>query len=65
MREPKGSGHFNRTVRQEWLGQYIWNTIEEIKDHATRRLWTCNNERPNMGIGGITLLCNRNTPHEF
>ena len=45
---------YNRTVRQEWLGQYIWNTIEEVKDHATRWLWTYNNERPNMGIGGIT-----------
>jgi putative transposase len=45
---------YNRTVRQEWLGQYIWNTIEEVKDHATRWLWTYNNERPNMGIGGMT-----------
>lgn len=45
---------YNRTVRQEWLGQYIWNTIEEVKDHATRWLWIYNNERPNMGIGGIT-----------
>jgi len=45
---------YNRTVRQEWLGQYIWNSIEEVKEHATRWLWTYNNERPNMGIGGIT-----------
>tara|TARA_R110000796_G_scaffold18507_3_gene56062 strand:- start:59 stop:352 length:294 start_codon:yes stop_codon:yes gene_type:complete len=45
---------YNRTVRQEWLGQFIFNTIEEVKDHATRWLWTYNNERPNMGIGGIT-----------
>jgi putative transposase len=29
---------YNRTVRQEWLGQFIWNTIEEVKDHATRWL---------------------------
>ena len=45
---------YNRTVRQEWLGQYIFETIEEVQDHATRWLWTYNNERPNMGIGGIT-----------
>ena len=45
---------YNRTVRHEWLGQYIFNTIEEAQDHATRRLWTYNNERPNMAIGGIT-----------
>jgi putative transposase len=45
---------YNRTVRQEWLGQFIFNTIEEVKDQATRWLWTYNNQRPNMGIGGIT-----------
>ena len=45
---------YNRTVRQEWLGRYIFETIQEVQDHATRWLWTYNNERPNMGIGGIT-----------
>ncbi|MEO9735458.1 MAG: transposase, partial [Lentilitoribacter sp.] len=44
----------NRTVRHEWLGQYIFETIGEAQDHATRWLWTYNNERPNMAIGGIT-----------
>jgi putative transposase len=28
--------------------------IEEAQDFATQWLWTCNNDRPNMGIGGIT-----------
>ncbi len=45
---------YNRTVRDEWLGQYIFVTIEEAQDQATEWLWTCNNERPNMGIGGMT-----------
>lgn len=45
---------YNRTVRGEWLGQYIFETIEEAQDQATQWLWTYNNERPNMGIGGIT-----------
>ena len=45
---------YNRTVRGEWLGQYIFETIEEAQDQATEWLWTCNNERPNMAIGGIT-----------
>ncbi len=45
---------YNRTVRQEWPGCYIFENIEEAQDHATRWLWTYNNERPNMGIGGIT-----------
>jgi len=26
-----------------------------VQDYATRWLWTCNHERPNMGLGGITL----------
>ncbi len=42
------------TVRHEWLDQYIIETIEEAQDHATQWLWTYNNDRPNMGIGGIT-----------
>lgn len=46
--------HYNRTVRQEWLGQYIFETIEEAQHYATRWLWTYNNEQPNMAIGGIT-----------
>jgi putative transposase len=45
---------YNRTVRGEWLGQYILETIEEAQDQATEWLWAYNNERPNMGIGGMT-----------
>jgi putative transposase len=45
---------YNRTVRHEWLDQYIIGSIEEAQHHATQWLWTYNNERPNMGIGGIT-----------
>jgi len=58
---------YNRTVRpsqrcfaspagqrDEWLSQYIFETIEEAQGQATRWLWTYNNERPNMGIGGKT-----------
>ena len=45
---------YNRTVRHEWLDQYMFATIEEVQDHATEWLWTYNNDRPNMGLGGIT-----------
>jgi putative transposase len=45
---------YNRTVRHEWLDQYIIESIEEAQDQATQWLWTYNNDRPNMGIGGIT-----------
>jgi len=45
---------YNRTVSQEWLGQHIFDSIEEAQDTATEWLWTSNNDRPNMGIGGLT-----------
>lgn len=45
---------YNRTVRYEWLDLYIFETIEEVQQIATEWLWTYNNERPNMGIGGVT-----------
>ncbi|SHF88462.1 putative transposase [Loktanella atrilutea] len=45
---------YNRTIRHEWLDQYIINSIEEAQHFATQWLWTYNNDRPNMGIGGIT-----------
>ena len=45
---------FNRTVRYDWLAHYLFESIEEVEQHATNWLWTYNHERPNMGIGGIT-----------
>lgn len=45
---------YNRTVRHEWLSQFIFETIDEVQEHATEWLWTYNNDRPNMGIGGLT-----------
>ena len=45
---------YNRTVRYDWLNQYLFETIDEMRDFATQWLWLYNNERPNTGIGGIT-----------
>ena len=45
---------YNRTVRYDWLSQYLFDSIAEVQDFATRWLWTYNHERPNMGLGGIT-----------
>jgi len=45
---------YNRTVRYDWLSQYLFDSIEEVQEYATSWLWTYNNERPNMGLGGIT-----------
>ena len=45
---------FNRTVRYDWLSQTLFESIAAVQEAATRWLWTYNNERPNMGLGGIT-----------
>jgi putative transposase len=44
---------YNRTVRHEWLDQNQFASIKEAQDQATNWLWTYNNQRPNMAIGGI------------
>ena len=45
---------YNRAVRHEWLDLYIFDSIGEVQEIATEWLWTYNDERPNMGIGGLT-----------
>jgi putative transposase len=45
---------YNRSARHEWLDQHIFDPIEEARDFATQWPWTYNNDRPNMGIGGMT-----------
>jgi putative transposase len=45
---------YNRTVRYEWLSQHLFDSIEEMQDYASDWLWTYNNERPSMALGGIT-----------
>lgn len=42
---------YNRTVRYDWLAQYLFDSIDEVQDFATQWLWTYNHERPNMAIG--------------
>ena len=45
---------FNRTVRYEWLSQYHWSDLDEVREFATQWMWRYNHERPNMALGGIT-----------
>ena len=45
---------YNRTVRYDWLNQYLFRTIDQVREYATRWLWTYNHERPSMALGGIT-----------
>lgn len=45
---------YNRTVRYDWLGHYLFESINEVQEFATRWLWTYNHVRPDMALGGIT-----------
>ncbi|MGV6816681.1 MAG: integrase core domain-containing protein, partial [Thiotrichales bacterium] len=45
---------YNRTVRYDWLNQYLWENIQQVQEYATQWMWLYNNERPNMALGGIT-----------
>ena len=45
---------FNRTVRYDWLEQYLFNSIDQVQNYASKWLWHYNHERPNMALGGIT-----------
>ena len=47
---------YNRTVRYDWLSQYLFDSIEDVQESATNWLWTYNHERPNMALGGITPM---------
>ncbi|MEQ1966088.1 IS3 family transposase [Xenorhabdus nematophila] len=45
---------YNRTVRYDWLGQYLFASLSELQDSATKWQWFYNHERPNMALGGYT-----------
>jgi putative transposase len=47
---------FNRTVRYEWLAQYLFDSLGEVQRFATHWLWTYNHGRPNMALGGFTPI---------
>ncbi len=45
---------YNRTGPYDWLGHYLFESVAEVQEHATRWVGTYNHERPNMALGGIT-----------
>lgn len=47
---------YNRTVRYDWLNQYLFSNISQVQEFSTKWLWFYNNKRPNMAIGGITPM---------
>lgn len=65
---PKQKAHIelhNRTIRYDWLNQHLFSSIKQALDYVTAWLWAYNNERPNMGIGEITLSKNYNLLPSF
>nr|WP_201279287.1 IS3 family transposase [Cedecea colo] len=47
---------YNRTVRYDWLGQYLFSSLDELQDYATRWQWFYNHERPDMALNGYTPM---------
>lgn len=45
---------YNRNARYNWLAQCLFESVDQVRESATRWLWTYNNERTNMALGGIT-----------
>ncbi|AUM14145.1 hypothetical protein Kalk_17695 [Ketobacter alkanivorans] len=46
---------YNRSVRYDWLSQYLFDSIEEVLEHATCWLWTYHDERPEMRRTSLRL----------
>ncbi|GHV51245.1 hypothetical protein FACS1894168_3330 [Deltaproteobacteria bacterium] len=61
--KPQQNGYverYNRTVRYDWLNQYLFETLEGVQEFATKWLWSYNNERPNMANGGFPPAMKKN-----
>uniref|UniRef100_UPI0016402B89 integrase core domain-containing protein n=2 Tax=Burkholderia gladioli TaxID=28095 RepID=UPI0016402B89 len=44
---------YNKTVRYDWLAHYLFETVADVQEYATKWLWSYNHERPNTVIGGV------------
>ena len=47
---------YNRTVRYEWLSQYYWEDLDEVRLFATQWTYYYNHDRPHMALGGFTPI---------
>ena len=45
---------YNRTVRYDWLGQHLFESIKQVQAFATQWFWHYSHERPKMAIGRFT-----------
>lgn len=44
---------FNRTVRYDWLGHYLFESLNELQEFATNWLWVYNHELTQYGAGRL------------
>lgn len=49
---------FNRTVRFGLVSKYLFDSLEEVQDRATKWLWFYNHRRPHTANGGHPPLAN-------
>ena len=42
----------NKTIRYSWLSKNLFDTLEEVQEHATNWLWFYNHKRPHKANGG-------------
>ena len=52
--KPQQKAYVERTVRNEWLSQNLWDDLDHVQRVATQWMWSDNHERPNVALGGIT-----------
>jgi putative transposase len=45
---------FNRTYREAVLDMYVFNTLEEVREHTERWLKEYNEDRPHESLGDLT-----------
>lgn len=59
------SARHNRTVQQEWLDQYMIESIIKAQDFATQRLNTYNNDRPPFSLTVCALTARGQGGHRW
>ncbi len=42
----------NKTIRYSWLNKYLFDTLEDIDEYATKWMWFYNHKRPHTANGG-------------
>jgi putative transposase len=47
---------YNKTVRYDWLAHYLFETVSEVQEYATKWLWSYNHERPPPTTAGRHLV---------